>query len=194
MIQTTGERASRRRNARASEGGRLDNRRSPDVCARRATHSRGSPIVLPCRPTAVAAGDRDCGLGDRSTRAVPGTDAVRALQPPTHHRVVAACPVLHGVAEGEVLPLGVNSVGTWATGVVQVVPGVPFPTIPAQLYQPRPDLIWRGVDRDGDRPGPSPSGTRSAPGYGPLSLGYDTPVRFEFGPYTIFMDATRKRL
>ena len=28
------------------------------------------------------------------------------------------------------------------------------PTIPAQLYQPRPDPIWRSVDRDGHRRAP----------------------------------------
>ena len=51
------------------------------TCARLAAHSTGSPIVLPCRPTAVAALDQGCGLPDRSTHAAPRIDSVQALQP-----------------------------------------------------------------------------------------------------------------
>ena len=49
------------------------------------------------------------------------------------------------------LPLRVDCSRTWAAGVVEAVPGVPPSTIPAQLDEPRPDLIWRSVDRDGHR-------------------------------------------
>src|SRR5215211_2724739 len=62
-----------------------------------------------------------------------------------------ACPVLHMVADGEVLPLGMHPLGAWTTGVVKVVPGVPPSTIPTHLDQPRPDLIRWCVDCDGHR-------------------------------------------
>jgi hypothetical protein len=80
---------------------------------------------------------------------------------------VAARPVLHVVADGEVLPLWVDSVGTWTTGVVEVVPGVPAATIPAHLDKPRPDLIRWCVDCDSHRRAPFAVGDQSGTGIRP---------------------------
>src|SRR5664279_791810 len=61
------------------------------------------------------------------------------------------CPILHLVAECQVLPLGVDLLGTGPTAVVESVPGVPTAAITAHLDEPRPDLIrWR-LNRDGHR-------------------------------------------
>jgi hypothetical protein len=80
---------------------------------------------------------------------------------------MSACPVLDVVADADVLPLRVDRLGTWAAGVVQVVPGVPPPTVPAQLDEPRPDLIRRSVDRDGHRCAPFPVGYQVLTGIRP---------------------------
>jgi hypothetical protein len=80
---------------------------------------------------------------------------------------MAACPVLHVVADGEDLPLRVDSLGTRATAVVQVVPGIPAPTIPAHLDQPWPDLIRRCVDCDGHRRPPVALGDHLGTGIWP---------------------------
>lgn len=83
---------------------------------------------------------------------------------------MAACPVLHVVAEGDVLPLRVDALSTRATSVVEVVPGVPSPTIPTQLYEPRPDLFWRRVDRDGHRRAPLTVGDQVGTGIRPRNF------------------------
>ena len=77
------------------------------------------------------------------------------------------CPVLHVVTEGEVLPLRVDFCGTWATAVVEAVPGVPTPTVTAHLDQPWPDLIRRRVDRDGHRCRPLAVGDQLGTGIRP---------------------------
>ena len=80
-------------------------------------------IVAP-GPGKVKKSEAKCGgggLADRSTHAVLGIDSGQALQPATRPRAVAACPVLHVVAEGEVLPLRVDFGGTWPTAVVEAV-------------------------------------------------------------------------
>src|SRR5436190_5202115 len=64
---------------------------------------------------------------------------------PGVHRA-SPCPVLHVVAEGEVLPFLVDFCGTGPTAVVEAIPGVPPPTVTTHLDQPGPDLIWRRVD------------------------------------------------
>ena len=71
--------------------------------------------------------------------------------PPRVDEPVAARPVPHEVADGEALPLRVDSSGAWTTRVVEAVPGVPAPTISAHLDQPRPDLFGRRIDGDGHR-------------------------------------------
>src|SRR5664280_510280 len=85
---------------------------------------------------------------------------------PSVHRTTP-CPILHVVAEGQVLPLGVDFLGTGPTPVVEAVPGVPAAAIAAHLDKPRPDLIrWR-LDRDGHRRPPLALGDQVGAGIRP---------------------------
>ena len=48
-------------------------------------------------------------------------------------------------------PFRVHPRGARTTLVVEVVPGIPTAAIPAELNEPRPDVLWWRADRDGHR-------------------------------------------
>ena len=97
------------------------------------------------------------------------------------HGSSTGCPVLQVVAATNVLPLRMNFAGTRATGIVQVIPGVP-PTRSQPICTNHGQTCSGGASIDtAMAPDLSPSGTNSAPGNGPLVSSSVAPHRTSRG-------------